>query len=214
MKYMFGSTLAGVTLMLSAVMAQQPATQPAKPADQVGLPKSQVPTLGRPTRPDDPAPILNFDEYFNGKWNFTWDVPEGPLGPAGTLTGTTVYKTVVPGRFYEGLTEATGPNGPVKITETIAYLKDNKSLSRVVTDSRGFSYFQVGTVAGDLGGYFNIYFESAPFQHGGKSVRLKNAIRLLSPVNYKVAVTMSVDDRPFTNYGNPWWQKDVPGVTK
>ena len=45
--------------------------------EKVQLPKSQVPTLGRPTRPDDPAPVLNFDEYFNGKWTFTWDVPEG-----------------------------------------------------------------------------------------------------------------------------------------
>jgi len=27
-----------------------------------------------------------------------------------------------------------------------------------------------------------------------------------------VATSVSVDDGPFTNYGNPWWRKQVPGV--
>jgi hypothetical protein len=33
-------------------------------------------------------------------------------------------------------------------------------------------------------------------------------MRLLSPLNYKVAVTVSVDGGPYTNYGNPWWRED------
>src|SRR5438093_2630937 len=63
-------------------------------------PKGQMPELGRPTKPDDQLPLFNFDEYFPGKWTFEWDVPEGPLGPAGRITGTTLYKPV-DGRFYE-----------------------------------------------------------------------------------------------------------------
>ena len=31
----------------------------------------------------------------------------------------------------------------------------------------------------------------------------------MSPFNYKVATTVSVDGGPFRNYGNPWWRKDT-----
>jgi len=55
------------------------------------LPRGQMPELGRPTQSDDPLPPFNFDDYFLGKWTFEWDVPEGPLGPSGRITGTTVY---------------------------------------------------------------------------------------------------------------------------
>ena len=43
----------------------------------------------------------------------------------------------------------------------------------------------------------------------GKSIRIKHAMRLLSPYNYKVGTSVSVDGGPFRNYGNPWWRKDA-----
>jgi len=76
---------AGIALLAAALTAQTP---------QQPLPKGQMPDLGRPTKVDDAVPVLNFDEYFPGKWTFEWDVPEGPLGPSGQITGTTVYKAV------------------------------------------------------------------------------------------------------------------------
>lgn len=208
--------LLAVALMMPALDAQQPTTAP-QPPEQVERPRSQVPTLGRPTKATDPQPLLDFDTYFAGKWTFTWDFPESPLGPAGTLTGTTVYKPL-DGKFYEATTEATtegsSPSAAITITEIIGYQKDNRVLSRSVTDSRGFSYMQVGTIGGDLGGYYTIFYESAPFVHKGQSIRLKSAMRLLSPLNYKVQTTMSVDGGPFTNYGNPWWQKAASATAK
>jgi hypothetical protein len=171
-------------------------------------PKSQVPTLGRPTRPDDPAPILDFAAYFNGTWHFTWDFPDSPLGPAGTLTGTTVFK-VLDDSTFEAVSSVTGEGAAVTIREVIAYQRDKQTLSREVTDSRGFAYKQVGTVAGDLGGQFTIRLESAPFVHNGRTIRLRSVQRLLSPLNYRTLTTISVDDGPFTNYGNPWWKKDT-----
>jgi len=183
------------------LVAQQPPPRPQ-------LPKGQMPELGRPTQSDDPLPLFNFDEYFIGKWNFEWDVPEGPLGPAGRVTGTTVF-TSIDGRFYEARTEATGDWGAFSIRETIAYHKEQKALARQVTDSRGFSFMQIGTVGGDLGGLFNIYFESQPFAFKGKTLRIRHALRLLSPYNYKVGTTVSTDGGPFMNYGNPWWRKDA-----
>ena len=178
--------------------------QPPKPQ----LPKGQMPELGRPTQGDDPLPTFNFDDYFLGKWTFEWDVPEGPLGASGRITGTTVY-TAVDGRFYEAKTDATGAWGSFSLCELIAYHKENKTFARQTTDSRGFSFLQIGTVGGDLGGLFNIYLESSPFTVNGKSVRIKHAMRLLSPFNYKVGTTVSVDGGPFINYGNPWWRKDA-----
>lgn len=178
--------------------------QPPKPQ----LPKGQMPELGRPTQGDDPLPTFNFDDYFLGKWTFEWDVPEGPLGASGRITGTTVY-TAVDGRFYEAKTDATGAWGSFSMRELIAYHKENKTFARQTTDSRGFSFLQIGTVGGDLGGLFNIYLESSPFTVNGKSVRIKHAMRLLSPFNYKVGTTVSVDGGPFINYGNPWWRKDA-----
>jgi hypothetical protein len=198
-----------VVAFASVVVAAQ---QPAPAAPQTDPPiKGQMPTLGRPTQVTDEVPVFDFD-YFLGKWTFEWEVPEGPLGPAGKITGSTTYKKVEDG-FYEADTDAVGPAGPFKVKERIAYNKANKAVSRQVTDSRGFSYLQLGPLGGDLGGEYNIFFLSEPFTVKGKKIQIRNQIRMQSPLNYKGATTVSVDGGRFMNYGNPWWQKQVPGVT-
>jgi hypothetical protein len=174
----------------------------------VQLPKSQVPTRGRPTRPDDPAPILDFSAYFNGSWQFVWDFPDSPLAPAGTLTGTTAFKTFDDSTF-EAISTATSDRGEVTIRERIRYQPDQHTISREVTDSRGFTYTQKGTVAGDLGGQFTIRLESEPFVFNGQTIRMRSVQRLLSPLNYRTQTMIAVGDGPFTNYGNPWWKKDA-----
>ena len=201
--------LIGIGVLAAAVaLSGQQAPSPAAPQ----APKGQMPALGRPTESADPVPLFDFDQYFlGGKWTFEWLVPESPLGPAGTITGSTTY-TVSDGKFYLARTDATGPTGKFTVTERIAYQKENKTITRYVSNSRGFSYLQTATVGGDLGGFYNMYFESEPFTFNGKSIRIRDAMRLVSPVNYKVGTSISVDKGPFVNFGNPWWQKDVPGV--
>jgi len=170
------------------------------------VPKGQMPVLGRPTEGTDTVPLFDFDTYFLGKWTFEWSMPESPLGPAGPYTGTTVISKV-DGRFYEAVTEGEGPSGAFKARELLAYHKENKVMARHVTDSRGFSYMQFGPVGGDLGGIYNIHFDSAPFTVNGKSVRLRHELRLLSPLNYRVSSAISVDGGPYTNIGTPWFRK-------
>ena len=170
------------------------------------VPKGQMPVLGRATDSNDKVPLFDFDAYFLGKWTFEWSMPESPLGPAGPYSGTTTVSKVND-TFYEALTDGEGPNGPFQIRETIAYHREHKTLARQVTDSRGFSYLQFGPMGGDLGGIYNIHFESAPFTVSGKAVRIRNAMHLLSPLNYRVASSISVDGGPFTNLGTPWWRK-------
>jgi hypothetical protein len=185
-------------------LAQQPAPTPQQP-------RSQLPDLGRPTKQDDQVPPFNFETYFVGKWNFEWDVPAGPLGDSGTITGMTTY-TKINDMFFEAVTEGKGPSGPIKVREVFGYNKDLKAVTRQVTDSRGFSFLELGRVGGDLGGYFTIHLEGSPFTHGKQTLRFKHTMYLLSPVNYKVTTTLSVDNGPFRSYGNPWWRKDMPSA--
>ena len=195
----WSAALAACTMSLSLLAAQQ---------DKPQLPKSQMPDLGRPTRPNDEQPLFNFEEYFPGTWTFEWDAPEGVLGPSGTIKGTITYKRI-DAQFFDAETTANGPGGAFSVKETIAYRKDGKTAARWVTDSRGFTYAQLASVGGDLGGYFNFYYESAPFQYKGKTVRIKNALRLVSPIRYRNQASISVDGGPFVNYGNPWFEKST-----
>lgn len=203
------------TLLMAAALplaASSPQPQPpaAPPAEKAQLPKGQMPVLGRATRADDPMPLLDFDTYFIGRWTFDWQVPESVFGSAGLISGTTIYKALGNG-FYQGETQATGPDGAFTIHEVIAYQRDNRTAARHVTDSRGFSYLQSAKVGGDLGGYFNIHFESAPFTYKEKVLRIRNSMRLMSPLQYRNVVTLSVDSGPFLNMSDPWWKKD-PGA--
>lgn len=183
------------------------ATIALQPPAQAPLPKGQMPDLGRPTKPGDALPPFDADAYFPGKWSFEWDVPDGALGEAGRVEGTTTYTSVGNGAF-DVTTAATGAWGAFTVHERLTYDRAHKTVSRSVADSRGFSYQQTGTIGGDLGGFWNIYLESAPFTLNGHAVRIKHSMRLLSPFNYKVGVAVSVDGGPFRNYGNPWWRKD------
>src|SRR5437899_12665616 len=88
--------------VIAATLSGQPQT------DKPALPKGQMPDLGRPTKVGDELPPFNFDDYFPGTWTFEWDVPEGPLGPSGRITGTTVYKPL-DGRVYDAPPHAPGP---------------------------------------------------------------------------------------------------------
>ena len=177
-------------------------------AAQQERPTSQVPTLGRPTRPDDPAPLLDFDRYFKGTWNVSWEYPESPLGPADVVDGTTTYRQVGPTTF-EASSALTSSTGAFTVTETFEYQRAEQTITRTVVDSRGYTYTQTGTVTGDLGGQFTIRLDGKPFTHQGKTVRVNSLMRLLSPFNFRVQFTLSAGDGPFTNFGNPWWRKET-----
>ncbi len=200
-----GSRQLRVRLRVGAVLSLAITLGAPIAAQQV--PKGQMPTLGRPTETGDAVPLFDFDTYFLGKWSFEWSMPESALGPAGPYSGTTTVSKI-DGRFYEAVSEGEGPAGPFKIREIIAYHRENKTLARSVTDSRGYSYFQFGPVGGDLGGIYNIHFESAPFTVNGRSVRLRQTLHLLSPLNYRMAAAISEDGGPFRNLGTPWWRKN------
>ena len=196
--------VAAVVTFVAMLEAQPPAQNPSQGQPQI---RGQMPDLGRPTQDTDPVPLLDFEAYFLGVWAFEWLVPESPLGPAGEITGTTTYSPIG-GRFYRAETRALGPEGPFTVTERIAYHKENRTVARWIADSRGFSYMQVAAVGGDLGGFYNLHFESEPFAVKGRTIRVRDSMRLVSPVNYRVSTTIAVDAGRFTNFGNPWFKKN------
>lgn len=184
-------------LAAATASAQQP-TPPVKGA---------MPALGRPTESTDTVPPFDFAGYFTGTWEFEWDVPQSPLGADGSIAGKTVYTAAGEGRFTAEST-AEGPDGKYTVTERITFDTAAQTITKQVTDSRGFAYTSKATVKGDLGGIYYVLFESEPFTVRGRTVKIRESLRTLSPFNYRVAVTLSVDGGPFGNFGNPWWQKE------
>jgi hypothetical protein len=179
-------------LHLSQQTVQQPAQQ-------------SPPQTSRPTRPDDPMPPPNMD-YFIGTWAFDWNVPESPLGPAGKIEGTEVYKKVNQGS-YESEIDGNGPRGAFKGHATTVYSEKDKMVTRSETGPFGVTLRETGPIGGDLGGYYTIFWESEPITRDGKTVKLKGKTQMLSPANYRLRVQISVDGGPYTNFGNPWFHK-------
>lgn len=159
----------------------------------------------RPTTPDDPMPTPDMN-YFIGAWSFDWNVPESPLGPAGKIKGTETYRKSADGS-YESEIVGEGPIGAFKGRVKTVYSEKERLVTRTETGIFGTEITKRGPIGGDLGGYYTIFWESDPIKKGGKTVRLKGKTLMLSPANYRLQVQISVDDGPYTNFGNPWFTK-------
>lgn len=178
---------------LGAVEAQVPSTD---------KPKGLAPELGRPTRPDDAVPLLDFDKYFIGRWTFEADAPDSVLGPGGLSTGAVTYRKLDEG-FYEAVTRGKGEAGAFTITETIAYHRDQKVAFRHVVDSRGYSYTQMAEVGGNIGGDYRLFFKGAPFAYKGKTVRMNHTVYLAAPLTFRIDIEVAEGAGPFMHL-SPW----------
>lgn len=168
--------------------------------------QSAPPQQSRPTEPTDAMPPPNLD-YFLGAWSFEWNVPESPLGPAGKVKGTETYKKAANASTYESEIVGEGPLGAFKGRATTNYNEKEKLVSRFETGIFGVTLTKSGPIGGDLGGYYTIFWESAPIKKDGKTIKLKGKTLMLSPAHYRLTVQISVDGGPYTNFGNPWFRK-------
>jgi len=191
-----------LALASSPLFAQPPAASSTQ---------EQPPAAARPTRETDEVPPLDFGKYFIGTWEFEWIMPDGVLGAGGPVTGTVEFRHV-DGPFFEAITTAEGPAGKYTVKELIAYHQHEKAAFRVVEDSRGLTYIQSARVGGDLGGYYNFFYDSPPMTIEGKTVRIKHAVRTTSPARFRTQMSVSVDGGPFVSYGNPWFEKQTAGA--
>lgn len=154
-------------------------------------------------------PPPNMD-YFLGTWAFDWNVPESPLGPAGKLKGTETYtKGSEPGT-YLSVIAGEGPMGKLNGKATTTYDEKQRTVRRTETGYFPMPLTKTGPIGGDLGGYYTIHWETPAITRDGKTVRLKGKTQMLSPANYRLQVLISIDGGPFTNFGSPWFRKQVP----
>ena len=168
--------------------------------------QQSAPQQSRPTEPTDAMPPPNLD-YFLGSWSFEWNVPESPLGPAGKIKGRETYKKAANGSAYESEIVGDGPGGAFKGRATTNYNEKEKVVTRSETGIFGVALTKSGPIGGDLGGYYTIFWESAPIKKDGKTIKLKGKTLMLSPAHYRLTVQISVDGGPYTNFGNPWFRK-------
>ena len=198
--------------LVMAVALLAPATGLTHPQQQ--RPAGQIPDRGRPTESSDEIPLFDYDAYFPGTWEFEWRVPESPLGAGGMIEGTEVYATSEDGRYYTSRIDARGPDGtPSRSSpESCIWPPRRCSPATIPTVEDSISSERVGWAA-ISGGFYTIHYETPPFEVNGEQVQLRMTTRMVSPVNYRVQARISIDGGPFTNFGNAWWTKNVPGVT-
>ena len=151
-------------------------------------------------------PPPNMD-YFVVAWSFEWTVLEPPLSAAGKLKGVETYKKSSDGKSYESEIVGEGPQGVIKARARTVYNEKDKTVTRSETGLFGVSFETSGPIGGDLGGYYTIFWETAPIKKDGKTVKLKGKTQMLSPAHYRLQVQISVDGGPYTSFGNPWFRK-------
>jgi hypothetical protein len=160
------------------------------------------------TKPGDPQPPPDMD-YFLGAWSFEWNVPESVMGPGGKVKGKETYRKALNGSVYESEIEGEGPEGPFKGLALTSYDPAQKTVSRYEIYSYGLSCLKTGPIGGDLGGYYTIYWEGTPIKRNGHVIKMKGKTLMRSPASFRLEVQISVDDGPYTSYGNPWFQKEA-----
>ena len=180
-----------IALLFFLPVAQQSAQPPQQPT--------------RATEPTDPMPPPDMD-YFVGAWAFDWNVPESPLGPAGKFKGTETYKKL-PDGIYASDIIGDGPQGAFKGRAMTYYDEKKRLVTRTETALFGVPMIKTGPIGGDLGGYYTIFWETAPIKKDGHSIKLKGKTLMLSPANYRLQVQISIDGGPYMNFGNPWFRK-------
>jgi hypothetical protein len=169
---------------------------------------ARLEALKRPTVTDDAPKPFN-PHYFIGTWRVEGDVPDSPLGSAGPLRGVeTIRRLDEDDCTYESTMQAKGADGPFTVKSTMVYDPKVKYLVRIEQDSRGFQLLKIGSIGGDLGGYFTYYWQAPQITYKGKRLRVKGTTFLASPSNYRVRLQISADGQALVNAGTLWWRRE------
>jgi hypothetical protein len=169
--------------------------------------KAEINRIRELNRSSAKAQDLPFDpEYFLGTWQLEWDVPESPLGEAGTVTGTMTIRHV-DDCSYEGDVTGEDPTGPFTSKIKITYDPAAKRLDWAETHSRGYTIVRSGRITGDPGGVFTHSWEAPAVKISGRMISQAGTTILTSPSAYRLRAQISIDGEPYRNFGNPWVEK-------
>lgn len=162
------------------------------------------PTVGAEANGDDQAKFN--PNYFVGTWQVSGVLPDSPLGRGGAFVGTEIVKRT-DGCTYESTLQATTADGKVTVKALTVYDRRAEYMVRLEDDSRGFRLVKVGRVGGDPGGYSSHFWETQSLIRQGSQVRLKGRTLMSSPDGFRLQMQISVDGRPFTNFGTLRWDR-------
>lgn len=224
-RFLVSVAVLALTSQIAPSWAQAPKTDaaksPFKPAPEDGPGKeclteahketnAQLRGLGHPTSGKEQSWILD-PNYFVGTWTFKRHVPESPMGAGGDMTGKVTWK-YIEGCYYQGTVEAEGPDGPFTQKIDLVYHPDQKFLTWVETDSRGFTLQKLGRIGGDLGGQFTHHWEVPVFLYKGHTIRMKGTTFLDASAHYIQRSTISFDGEPYTSEGITHFLKEGVGA--
>jgi hypothetical protein len=167
-------------------------------------------SLKRKTSLEDPDLPFNPD-YLVGTWHLDWINSEVPWSSAGPNTGTITFK-YVENCNYEGLMDATGPDGKYTVKIQLLWRPREKHLTWIEADSRGFTVIREG----DIGGHgptsqqFDYLWEAVPFIYQGKLIRMVGSMFITGPNNARQDVVISIDGGKTQRLGAPSIERDQP----
>ena len=157
-----------------------------------------APALSAQNAPQAPKPGPEHEKlaYFAGRWNTVGEMKSGPMGPGGKLTATNSCEWW-PGGFYlvcRG--EQQSPAGQMKSLGIMGYSNEKQRYTYYGIDNSGMGGDPAfATVAGNKWTY------EGESTMGGKPVKARYTIDVVSAEQYKWRYEMSVDGAPFMVLG-------------
>jgi hypothetical protein len=153
-------------------------------------------TGGRRQSPPQPTQKQSL-EYFEGRWNFRWVGRESALTPGGVVEGTMLFKAMPESAFLEGQVEGRAKGGSLGEKLLLGFGETNKSL--VLLEQRN----GIQTLSfGDWTSPIAVRFRVAPFQAGGRRLRLNRTLTIVAVHSFTLTEELSEDGGPFVRLGN------------
>jgi hypothetical protein len=148
------------------------------------------PALAQAPQAPKPGPEHERLGVFVGNWTSEGSMKPSPFGPGGKTTGSD-HCAWFEGKFAVVChNQGTSPMGPMKGLGIMSYSAEDKAYTYYGTDSSGMTMATVakGTIEGDTWTYYD---ES---KMGGKTVKGRYVMRVLSPTSYAFKWEMQGDD--------------------
>jgi len=140
-----------------------------------------------------PAPELKKFDYFVGAWTIEGVSKPGPMGPGGTFTGTETDAWMENSFFLKDISTFKSSMGDSKGEAFMGYSADDKAYTYHAFDSWGEYVSATGMLDGDT---WNWNSES---KMGGKMIKTRYIIKMLSPTSYTFKMDMSEDGKTWSN---------------
>ena len=162
-------------------------------------PAASAPQATRAGRQSPPQPTQKQSlDYFSGRWNYRWVGRESALTPGGVSEGTLVFKPLSESAYLEGRLEGKSKWGPLGEKLLIGFEESNKALVLLEQRGNGIQTLSLGDWTSPIA----IRFKVAPFQAGGRSLRLKRTLAVVAAHSFTLTEELSEDGGPFVRLGN------------